>query len=183
MNSRQYYEDSIQRLVCALLPKMPPEDIRPAYQQNDLAGKSVLNTDSEYDYVPFSYSDNFIYIQVFLGQNTLPGFMSDAQDGEVTLGIRSKFVLYGPESSALALCLWTLLQSSTAIEYFERLGLYIAQYSEDISEFHEIVNEQWFERHEFELYLSTSENIVNPCKPSLGEHVDTMLIVDGLELK
>ena len=182
MRKRQEIEDTVQRLVCCLLPKMPPSDIRPAYQQNDMAGNVILNADQEYEYKPFNINDNFIYIQCFIGPNTLPGYVSLAGDAEISNGVQIKYIFYGPESAQLASCLWTLLQTEFAIEYFQRMCLEIAYYDPDITELHEIVNEEWFERHEFTMYFTAVEKIINPYKPCPAEQAPVDVRTQSFEL-
>lgn len=43
MKDREWYEDSIQSILCKCLPKMPPSNIRPAYQKTEQTNPMGLN--------------------------------------------------------------------------------------------------------------------------------------------
>ena len=181
MRSRQQLEDCIQRLVCDLLPKMNKQDIRPAYQQQDNAGKDILNENSEHAYRGFTPNDNFIYITVSIGTNTV--LTSVDRQGNVQTGFEvvSNFCFYGNQSSQLSLCLFNLLDIPYALDYLESHKLYTLKKDEEIAEMHEIINEQWYERHEFSVRFILPECIRSPKMPELSneESLSVQVIVSS----
>jgi len=164
LRTREQLEDTIQKCVCQLLPKMPPQDIRPAYQQRDMAGKAYETDSQNYEYRGFSPNDNFIYIQVKIGSEPIGPYVSETGTVQITNLLQAKFIFYGPNSYQLALCLYSLLATEGALSYFETENLYISNKSENIDELRELVNEQWFERHEFTLNLYESLDIKTPAQ-------------------
>ena len=162
MKSREYIEDTIQRIVCELLPKMPPQDIRPAYQENDTASKIVYGENDEVQTVGFTPLDNFIYITAKIGTNTALTSINKQGDVNTGFAVEVTFTFYGNQSPQLSLCLFSLLEIDNALSSFESGGLYLYQKAEEISEMRELINEQWFERHEFDAVFLCTETIRSP---------------------
>ncbi len=162
MKSRQQIEDTIQRVVCELLPKMPPQDIRPAYQEEDNAGKTIFGQNEEAQTVGFTPQDNFIYITAKIGTDT--ALTSINNNGVISTGyaVNTTFTFYGSQSPQLSLCLFSLLEIEHALNTFEMLGMYLQSKDNEIAQMFEIINEQWFERHEFSVVFLVSESIRSP---------------------
>lgn len=180
MRTRQQLEDIIQRVVCELLPKMPPQDIRPAYQQQDMAGKDVLNDDTTHSYRGFTPDDNFIYITVNIGKGTVLSEVDASGNVRTGCGVTATFTLYGSQSAQLALCLFNLLKIPYAVDYLESYNLFLTNIADEIDEFHEIINEQWFERHEFDVSFIEPVNIRSPQYPNKASNssVDIRVITN-----
>lgn len=172
MRSREQYEDIIQKGICMILPKMPPQDIRPAYQQQDNAGKAVLSDDSEYEYLSFTPADNFIYIRVKIDDTPIGPYVSAEGNVEITNSIVATITIYGSQSSQLAKCVYSLLSTDTMIQYFGSENLFYQSISTDIDELREILNEQWYERHEFTVTFGESTIIRSPFKVTKAEDAD-----------
>lgn len=162
MKTRQDIEDIVQRVVRKLLPKMPSQDIRPAYQQNDMAGKSLLGNNTLDNYTGFNPTDNFMYIRVNMNPNTSESIVLDDGTVQITTQRAVTFTIYGEQSANIALCLASLLRTPASISCFEFCGLYLVDIDEQISELHEIINEEWYERHDFTIYLRESVTIPVP---------------------
>lgn len=162
MKSRQQIEDTIQRIICELLPKMPPQDIRPAYQEHDIASKVIFNEDSSIQTTGFTPDDNFIYITAKIGSDTTLTGINNI--GEITTGyaVNTTLTFYGSQSAQLSLCLFSLLSIEHALSSFEANGFYLYKKDNEIAQMHEIINEQWFERHEFNVTFLVSEVIRSP---------------------
>ena len=153
MKSREDIENIVQRITCKLLPKVPPEDIRPTYQQNDKAGRSIVTEDGTQQYIGYSAQDNFIYITVVLGSGS-QAYVYDDGIVKTTARRTVTFTFYGSQSSQLSLCLYSLLRLPQAISAFEHYGLYLQSIDDEISEMRELINEEWFERHDFTIIFN-----------------------------
>ena len=179
MKTRQDIEDIIQGVVCALLPKMPPEDIRPAYQQHDMAGKSLISDDGETDYTGFSPYDNFMYIRVKLSPQNSQSVTNTDGSIQIITEREITFTIYGDESANIALCLNSLLQTQAAIDELQSHGLYLLEIDTDIDELHEIINEEWYERHDF--VARYNEIVTIPCPSFVKTH--TISIANDFDVK
>ena len=162
MKSRKEFEDIIQTVICQLLPKMPKEDIRPAWQQEDNAGKSILNEDSTHNYSGFTPNDNFIYVKCELGPDNDNTIINDNGDTETTNTVDTTITFYGPQSYQLSLQLFSLLKLTDTLQLFESYGLFFFDMSTSIDELHELINELWYERHEFSIVFKESVSIKLP---------------------
>ena len=187
MKSREQIEDTIQRIVCELLPKMPPQDIRPAYQEYDNASKAIFGENGSFETTGFTPQDNFIYITAKIGSgNALTGINNS---GDVTVGyaVDVTFTFYGNQSPQLALCLFSLLEIDHAITTFESFGMYLHTKDNEIAEMREIINEQWFERHEFSVTFLIAENIRSPFanieSNSRGVEISTITAHDNTQIE
>jgi hypothetical protein len=145
---------------------MNPKDIRPAYQEQDNAGKDILQDNLEHTYAGFTPEDNFIYITVRFGTNTILTSVDSAGNIHTGYSADVTFTIYGNQSSELSIALASLLKIPYSIQVFEQNNLFITQYAQDIEEMHEIINEQWFERHEFDIKLVIPTVIKSPFYPN-----------------
>lgn len=185
MRSREQYEDIIQKGLCMLLPKMPPQDIRPAYQQQDNAGKVTESDDSTYEYIPFTPNDNFIYIRVKLGDTPIGPYVSLTGNVEITTSIEATITIYGSQSSQLSKCLYGLLATDFIVQFFAGEGLFYQSMSTNIDEMREIINEQWYERHEFTVVFgeTTSIRLPQDVKPVESEAANVKTVVHEVDNK
>lgn len=174
MKTREQYEDIIQKGICMILPKMPPQDIRPAYQQQDNAGKVMQTDDSTYEYLPFTPADNFIYIRVKISDTPIGPYVSATGVVEITNTINATITIYGSQSSQLAKCVYALLATDSIVQFFSSEGLFYQSISDRIDELREIINEQWYERHEFTISFGETTAIRSPenIKPVKADDAD-----------
>lgn len=170
LRSRIELEDIFQRMLCDMLPDMDPQNIRPAYQQDMKNGKYVTNEFGETEIIPFTPYDNFIYFTVLINPNssqsyTLPNGATQLRQ-EVTLQIS----FYGEESSELSTCAFSLVRAEGIRYLLEAQGLFLRTMDEEISMIWELVNEQYFERHDFSIVYNQSIEIANPIMNKLGKY-------------
>lgn len=170
LKSRIELEDIFQRMLCAMLPKMPPQDIRPTYQQGMKNGKYVTNEFNETEIIPFTPYDNVIYITVTTNPNstqsyTLPNGITQLRQ-EVSLQIS----FYGGNSAENSTCAFSLMRVESFRYMLEAQGLYLQNMDETVAQFWELVNEEYMERHDFSATFNQSIEIANPIPNKLAKY-------------
>lgn len=166
LRNRRTIEDIFQRVFCSILPKLPPERIRPAYQQDMVNGDYIVNEFGETEIKPFTPYDNYMYFTViFDGENT-QSFLNADGSTSIRRGVKVAVDFYGEESSQLAICLQSLVRAESFMYTLEAQGLYLQQVDENINQVWELVNEEWVERHNFSITFNECVEIANP-KPNV----------------
>lgn len=162
MRTRIQIEDTIQYILCKMLPKVLPRNIRPAYQEYDNAGNVEVTDGNEYLYKEFTPNDDFIYFTPHF--NTSDSESEIMPDGKVEMrrGITVKISVYGENCAANALTLMALLRSFPVMNYLHTQNLFIQDIDRQTIELHELANEQWYERQDFNFMLNEVVTVENP---------------------
>ena len=171
MRTRQETEDLIHDVLCKILPKMAKSRIRPGYQTDDIAGDSVLDESGEYVIKPFTPQDNFIYFLVKFENNDLLPDISQSEDAISNRYITINISCYGEESNAYACVIYALFRSDYIIQYLNSYGLYLNTVS-TISELRELVNEEWFDRHNLNITLNEELRLNIYDKPGIIKELE-----------
>ena len=186
MRTREDIENLFQSIVSALLPKMNPKLIRPAYQNDDSAGKPVLCEDGTYKYVGLTAEENYIYIRAHqVPQGTQPVVYEDGRI-ETIITYPIQISVYGDQSSNIALCVFSMLRSQAVLQMLESNGLSLVTMSDDITDMHEILNAEWVHRCDFEYTIQEVINIPTPkfvkeaaSPTNIAKLTDVSVIVEG----
>lgn len=162
LRSRIELEDIFQRMLCAMLPNMPPQDIRPTYQNDLKNGKYVTNEFGETEIIPFTPHDNVIYFTVVLNPNNSQSYTLPNGATQLRQEIRVQFSFYGEESAELSTCAFSLMRVEAFRYMLEAQGIYLETMDEEVAQIWELVNEEYMERHDFNAVFNQSIEIMNP---------------------
>lgn len=182
MRTRRQYEDIIHDLICRILPKFPPQDIRPAYQSNrDYASKNSISLDPADDGITgYSNEDNFMYFVVKFDPLTSMPYIDEEGNANVTRVIDVTCSVYGESSANVALLINTLVLGPDAQSFLQQYGLHT--YNEmgwSINQINEEINGEYWERHDVSFKLSESIDLVVPYYPVVAKETEVTFVVDG----
>ena len=161
LKSRIELEDIFQRMLCAMLPKMPPQDIRPTFQQAMQNGKYVINEFGETEIIPFTPSDNVIYFTVTTNPNSTQSYTLPDGTTQLRQEVNLQISFYGGNSSELSTCAFSLMRVEAFRYMLEAQGLYLETMDETVSQ---------MERHDFSATFNQSIEIANPIMNKIAEH-------------
>lgn len=178
LRDRKTIEDILQRIFCAILPKLPPQRIRPAYQQDLKNGDYIVNDSGETEIKPFTPYDNYMYFTVIFDTDNTQSFTCENGDVNIRRGFKVSLDFYGDESSSLALCVQSLIRADSYMYALEANGLYLQSVDETINQMWENVNEEWTERHNFNININECVNIANPLPNTNAEDYDITVDVN-----
>lgn len=176
LRSRATIEDIIQRILCDILPKFKPNRIRPAYQTEMKNGDYIVNEFGETEIIPFTPHDDFIYFAIIFDTDDTQSFTYPNGDVQIRRPISVSLSIYGGHSSEISLCVFSLIRGDSFMYKLQSKGLYLQNMDETINQMWELVNEEWFERHDFSIRFNEIVNIENP-KPNLPAE-DYNVVVD-----
>lgn len=178
LRTREELEDIFQRMVCEMLPKMHPQDIRPTYQQDLKNGKYVTNEFGETEIIPFTPHDNVIYLTVTPNSGTTQSYTTPAGFVRLRQEITLQISCYGEESSELSACVFSLARVEAFRYMLEAQGIYLETMDETIGQIWEIVNEEYMERHDFNIVYNQCVDIANPLMNKVAKTYKTDVEVD-----
>lgn len=173
MRTRQETEDLIHSILSKILPKMPKSRIRPGYQTDDIVGDTVLDDAGNYIIKPFTPKDNFIYFGVKFGGDLLPN-VSQLSDAKSNRQITVNISCYGEDSNAYAYYLHALIRSNYILQMINSFGIFLQTVSE-ISGMRELVNEEWFDRHNVTITLNEEIDLSVFEEPGLIKELEVEL--------
>lgn len=182
MRTRRQYEDIIHDFICRILPKFPPEDIRPAYQPvTSYTGKNMVSLNPADDGITgYSNVDNFMYFVVKFDNVTALPYIDEDGSADTTRILEVTCTVYGESSANVALLLDTLILGPDAQAFLHQYGLHTYNESSwSVSQMNEEINGQYWERHDVSFRLMESIDLVVPYEPEIAEKADITIVSDG----
>lgn len=182
MRTRSQYEDIVHDLICRMLPKFPPQDIKPAYQADrSYLGKNDISLSPADDGITgYTNIDNFMFFNIKFDSVLTQPFVDIDGSADLSRIIEVQCSVYGQSSNNVALLIYSLLMGYDAQAFMHSYGLHT--YDElgwNIIQVNEEINGQFWERHDVIFKLTESIDLVVPYEPELGKEADITYIVDG----
>lgn len=158
MKNREWYEDSIQSVLCRCLPKMPPSNIRPAYNKTLLTNPFATNhmdaRDSMKDGV--RAARNTTDIIYFWWHFDPLDYLSTEVNDTVSAVVLFKLTVtcYGENSMTNAMRIRAFLRTDGILS--EMLQMQSVLWKEPtLTSFPEEINGQWWERTDVDISIQT----------------------------
>lgn len=158
MKNREWYEDSIQSILCECLSHLPPSNIRPAYNKTKLTNPFAVNNmdarDSMKDGVKAAKNtDDIIYFWLHFDPLDL---LSTEVGDDVSTVVPFKLTVtcYGANSMTNAIRVKAFLRTSDVLS--RMLDMQSALTKEPtLTTFPEEINGEWWERTDVDINIST----------------------------
>lgn len=182
MRTRQEYEDIIHDLICRMLPKFPPEDIKPAYQFNrTYSGKNAIALTPEDDGIMgYTNVDNFMFFVVKFDPLTFQPYADAEGNMDTNRVIEVTCSVYGESSANVALLINSLLLGSDAQLFMQGYGLHTYDdFSWGITQINEEINGEYWERHDVTFKLIESIDLVVPYFAQPAIEADLTYVING----
>ena len=171
-------EDTFQRMLCEMVPEVDNQNIRPAYQQNELAGKYITNEFGETEVVPFTPHDNFIYFTVIFDSEETQSYTFPNGDVELRRGVSLQVSCYGEDSEDISSKIFSLIRADSFMYMLQAQGLFLQSMDDTINQLWENVNEEWIERHDFTAKYNKVFKIENPLPNKPAKKMELIVEVD-----
>lgn len=163
MRNREWYEDSIQSIICSCLPKIPRSNIRPAYQKTKLNNPFAVNhmdtSDPMKDGVDAAQNvTNLIYFWWhFDPLDFLSTSVETSENGDSIISIipfRLTIHCYGSDSMTNAIRLKAFFRTPDTLNAVLNLNSVMSE-EPRLTTFSEEINQEWWERSDLDLAFVT----------------------------
>lgn len=173
MRSREWYEDSIQSILCKCLPKLPPSRIRPAYikdKANNPFGVNHLDAyDSLKDGISAAQNDTDV-VYFWLHFDPLDLLTTEVDD-KVSAVVPFKLTVtcYGKNSLTNAVQIKVFFRTESVLCDLLNMGAGMTK-EPVLTTFPEEINREWWERTDVDISLSIKiDDFCGGEEAALGE--------------
>lgn len=157
MRNREWYEDSIQTILCECLPQLPKSNIRPAYSKskliNPFAKNHVDGSDSMKDGMhKIKNTDNVVYFWLhFDPLDLLSTEISDTVSAVIPF--RLTISCYGIDSMPIAIRLKAFMRTEGVL--YRMLGMNATlSHEPTLTTFEEELQGEWWERTDVDIGMN-----------------------------
>lgn len=162
MKNREWYEDSIQSIICLCLPKVPKSNIRPAYQKTKLNNPFAVNhmdkSDPMKDGVKAVQNEtDIIYFWLHFDPLDILATEVEINDAgsfiDTVIPFKLTITCYGADSMMNGIRLKAVARTPNVLNAFLNLD-FVMTSEPQLSSFSEEFNEEWWERTDVDLDFS-----------------------------
>lgn len=158
MKTREWYEDSIQSILCECLPQIPKSNIRPAYSKSKLTNPFAKNyVDAEDEMKDglknIKNTDNYVYF--WLHFDSIDMLSTEVSNGNISsiLPFRLTVSVYGRDSLPIAIRIRAFMRTEGIL--YRMLGMQATLNSDpSITTLTEDVQGEWWERNDLEIIMN-----------------------------